>query len=149
MERMTKLAVSVQGELKTCCTKFMNLECIYRNGECGRCSVNDKAWDKLRYYEELEEQGRMIIHPANFGDMVFRLRPMTQRELRAAGIDFGKIFRENDGFYMWRGKRYHVSGPSPYTYEEVPYRKSMLRLVGKKVFLTQEEAERAIGGEEK
>jgi len=29
------------------------------------------------------------------------------------------------------------------------HRKSMLRLVGKKVFLTQEEAERAIGGEEK
>lgn len=60
MERLTKLAVSVQGELKTCCTKFMNLECIYRNGECGSCSVNDKAWDKLRRYEEMEEQGRMI-----------------------------------------------------------------------------------------
>jgi hypothetical protein len=149
MKRLTKLAVSMQGEEKTCCVNFMGVECIYRNGECGRCSINDQAWDKLRRYEELEEQGRMIIHPVNFGDTVFRLRHMTQRELGEAGINFSKAVRENDGFYMWRGKRYHVSIPTPYTYEEIPYRKSMLRLVGKKVFLTREEAEKATGGEKK
>jgi hypothetical protein len=58
MERLTKLAVSVQGEEKTCCANFMNEECVYWSGTCSQCSTNDKVWDKLRRYEEMEEQGR-------------------------------------------------------------------------------------------
>jgi hypothetical protein len=41
MERLTKLAVSVQGEEKTCCANFMSVECVFRNGNCGGCSFND------------------------------------------------------------------------------------------------------------
>jgi hypothetical protein len=49
--RITKYANN-----KTCCVNFLNEECMKLQGHCCYCSTNDKAWDKLRHYEELEEQ---------------------------------------------------------------------------------------------
>lgn len=63
MRRVTKYAKADSGEMKTCCVDFMNKECMGLMGECGRCSTNDEAWDNLRYYEELKEQGRLVILP--------------------------------------------------------------------------------------
>lgn len=51
MERLTKFARN-----KTCCVDFNGVECMILEGHCCKCSTNDKVWDKLRYYEELEEQ---------------------------------------------------------------------------------------------
>ncbi len=55
-KRLTKFANN-----KTCCVDFMKTECRMKQGNCCKCSTNEKVWDKLRYFEELQEQNKLII----------------------------------------------------------------------------------------
>lgn len=40
--------------------------------ENGSCSQR-KVWERLKEYEDLEEQGRLVVLPCKVGDTVFRL----------------------------------------------------------------------------
>lgn len=52
MERLTKFTNN-----KTCCVNFLNKECNRLQGNCCNCSTEDRVWDKLRKFEDAEEQG--------------------------------------------------------------------------------------------
>lgn len=60
MERLTKRAVSVQGNLKTCCVKFNSAECDLIKGDCTHCSIEDRAWDRLADLEDQLESGELV-----------------------------------------------------------------------------------------
>lgn len=80
------------------------------------------AVTRLKYYEDLEEQGRLVVLPCKVGDTVYRKLTLTyQKEtVTVIGID-------NEGIYI---------GTTCGTYQK--------HHLGKTVFLTCEEAENAL-----
>ena len=50
-ERLTKPGISASGVYKTCCADFRGRECEMLEGQCERCSTNNKVWDQLAAYE--------------------------------------------------------------------------------------------------
>lgn len=82
----------------------------------------DMLTDRLAYYEDLEEQGQLVVLPCRVGDTVYRKLTLTyQKEtVTVIGID-------NEGIYI---------GTTCGTYQK--------HHLGKTVFLTREEAEKAL-----
>ena len=54
------------------CTHMNTYECN-QNLACEDCKWWDEILDKLAYYEDLEEQGRLKILPCNVGDELYRI----------------------------------------------------------------------------
>lgn len=78
---------------------------------------HDPVWDKLAYYEDLEEEGKLITLPCKIGDTVYRVQKMKY---------------DVDGYGMqW------VEDWGIVTY---PFRLEMFNEIGKITFLTREEA---------
>ena len=62
-ERLTKHGKTTH-ENGICCTHFSGEECVKLQGDCSNgCLWEEKVWEKLAHYEDLEEQGRMVILP--------------------------------------------------------------------------------------
>lgn len=99
---------------------------------------NQQLIDKLAYYEDLEEQGRLVILPCKVGDTVY-------------GISMGKLIsltvNEISIFYM---KSERVINVKCQNNDE--FRNYVEREFGKTVFLTESEAEAKLkelrGGED-
>ena len=53
MKRLTIRIVSVSKELKVCCPEFESGTCEAFEGDCSRCPVNDRVWNKLADYEDI------------------------------------------------------------------------------------------------
>ncbi len=84
----------------------------------------DLIIDRLAYYEDMEEQGRLVVLPCKVGDTVYRKLTLTcQKEtVIVIGLD-------DEGIYI---------GTTCGTYRKHDF--------GKTVFLTREEAENALKG---
>lgn len=102
-----------------------------------------KVLNKLAYYEDLEESGRMVELPCAVGDTVwelckcsdgeYRIFPMTVVDINAYGIPNPKwVKHENRPVY-------NIYAESDYTYLFASFYD-----IGKTVFLTHEEAEAAL-----
>lgn len=108
-----------------------------------------RAIDRLAYYEDMEEQGRLVVLPCKVGDTVYRICP--------------KCNDKHDGSCencAWRScmtncgcTTYGLWGDGQYPPDEctiVPYKvfwnyiPNMIEKFGKTVFLTREDAERAL-----
>ena len=89
---------------------------------CGGAYFEDesvyKALEKLAHYEDLEEQGRLIVLPCKVGDTVWEIRGV-----RWKGYDWKFPVYDNAS----------VTG--------IKFNLEMLPRIGKKAFLTKEEAE--------
>ena len=68
MERLTNF----WGNLKKCADCSENSNC-YSNQSCGQIT---NAIAKLRDYEDLEEQGKLLIPTVAVGDTVYTLNPL-------------------------------------------------------------------------
>jgi poly-beta-hydroxyalkanoate depolymerase len=96
------------------------------------------ALDKLKYYQDLEEQGLLIKLPCRIGDIVYRIRhnldagKISIFELEVSEINISHVNNSDVTQIVCRnnfeGTRYH------YTLEEI----------GKYVFFTKSEAEQAL-----
>ena len=84
-------------------------------GKCGRYFVGE-AIDKLTEYETAEEEGRLVVLPCKVGDIVY------------------KIMCQRDNF---DDRPYRIVTAVKFTLD-------MTDDIGKKVFLTREEAEKAL-----
>nr|DAG71342.1 MAG TPA: hypothetical protein [Caudoviricetes sp.] len=113
---------------------------IDKNGDCPTCSICwncdipprkcnyiSNALEKLADYEDLEEQGKLVILPCKVGDTVY-------------GISMGKIIsltvNEISIFYMKGEKIINVKCQN-----NDEFRNYVEREFGKTVFLTKSEAE--------
>lgn len=87
--------------------------------EDGACSQR-KVWERLKHYEDLQEQGRLILLPCKVGDTLYRI----QHEYKSGNPFIRAVTFNHNNF--WR----IVYGGE----------------FGKTVFLTREEAETALKG---
>ena len=93
------------------------------------------AIDKLAYYENLEEEGRLVVLPCKMKDTLFMIKD-------------GEIYSGTVRFLRWeyhkdRGVRSDIAAnPNPYFSIGASFDD-----FGKTVFLTREEAEAALKGE--
>ena len=89
-----------------------------------------KLANKLKHYEDLEEQGLLLKLPCKIGDMVYSITRNFISEYTICSIE-----KYNEGFFFnWRcekGIYINVRGFTDYD-------------IGKTVFLTKEEAEQAL-----
>ena len=115
MERLTKEFTSCEYCEDVECTGYKN-SCIHR-----------KVYEKLRHYEDLEEQGRLIELPCKTGDTVW-LIPFV------GGNPLGTIEEDQVTMVGITSKSTHVKTRRFSSYNTT-------YIIGKRAFLTKEEAE--------
>lgn len=97
-----------------------------------------EAIDRLAYYEELEEQGRLIVHPCKLGDTVYVIDWYMDCDINE--FDVCDDYRKNDeiacGYCRHNVIKRFVS--------KRKYENQKIEDFGKTVFLTREEAEAAL-----
>ena len=86
------------------------------------------AIKRLAYYEDMEEQGRLFVSPVKIDQTVWFIRPFDKKEITETVVE--KIVAKGKGLYMKLAcnAMYETSCNS----------------IGKTVFLTREDAERAL-----
>ena len=90
------------------------------------------AIDKLAYYEDAEEQGRLVVFPCNIKDTIFMIK---DKEIYEGKVRFLRWENHKD-----RGIHSDITAnPTPYFSIG-----ASLDDFGKTVFLTREEAEEAL-----
>ena len=85
-----------------------------------------KVYFKLKEYEDLEEQGRLVILPCKVGDTLYRLVPNLYREY--VEIKIAQFVINKNGIYFITDKGVSWS----------------VDKIGKTVFLTKSEAEQKL-----
>ena len=168
MERLTKRSTDTTHENGVCCTRFGSPECCEVGGNCAlNCKWEEAAWERLARYEdtrlspaevhsmygewdammsvlnsigsydrlrelaEADKDGRLVVLPCKVGQRVFALldtdKHISECEVKQIGMGnkIGFIGLEPIGA---RGREYGVA----------------LNGFGKTVFLTREEAEKAL-----
>lgn len=91
-------------------------------GMCSSCKRNTEIRYKLRYYEDLEEQGRLIELPCAVGDTVYWIS-------------------ESDACLFCNSPCYERCEEGALKIKEIPFKLHMLNEIGEIIFLTKEEAE--------
>ena len=161
MERLTKWSSDTSHENGVCCTHFKGLECFSVNGNCSMgCPWEEAAWERLASYEDtnllpeqvdvdheaaetlrdlcqycdldrLEElaradkDGRVVVLPCKVGDKLYR-------------VFDGKISEHRVG-----SMRYLVI-QGRWDIDTTPFCSYVESSIGKTIFLTREEAEKAL-----
>lgn len=100
--------------------------------ETGMCSQR-RAWERLKHYEDLQEQGRLVELPCKIGDSVYCVRAET-REIVVDKVSDFDVWSIRQGVKM----RLTLQTHNDYVVGEF----------GKTVFLNLEEAEAAMKGAE-
>ena len=122
MERLTyraELGVSIdKNEDCPTCSICWNCDIPPR-----KCMYISDALEKLADYEDLEEQGRLVILPCKVGDTLYRLVPNLYREY--VEIKIAQFVINKNGIYFITDKGVSWSADK----------------IGKTVFLTKFEAE--------
>lgn len=129
MSRLTKSG----GKFVSC---NIDDECT---GMCGSCKRNTEIRHKLRYYEDLEEQGRLIELPCAVGDTVYLISSQYSECSK---------YQERFNDYNCQGcenecdshKEYFIHVNENMSAEWI-VRAMRLNRFGEDVFLTKEEAE--------
>lgn len=103
--------------------------------------VNNQAnyIDRLAAYEDAEEQGRLLVLPCKVGETVYRVVEKCRPSMVDCPFDGGyglQRCHKNGEYYKYCGA--HI--------DEAEFALSMLSGIGKTVFLTREEAEKALEG---
>ena len=108
--------------------------------ENGSCSQR-KVWERLKEYEDMEEHGRLVVLPCKVGDWVYALWDVptaAKYVIYCAEVKEIRISNRN-----CRPTTTYLLEPIEYRGRRKEYRDDDF---GKTVFLTREEAERAIAG---
>ncbi len=146
MERLTKknkCKLSHGEEIVIC--KHSENDC---NDSCMKiipCKWYTKAIEKLKFYEDLEEQGRMIIFPCNKGDKIYEF----YHKCVECGLEAGE--KPEDIISTRRVRYFEYDGDEAYIYtsQALPVRLFNndepfcipVSEIGKTAFLSYEEAE--------
>ena len=125
MERLTEKIGN------TNCVKGCGSNCKYgfqhcRTEDWKNCKTIDDVIDKLAEYEDLEEQGRLVILPCKVGDTLYRLVPNLYRKY--VEIKIAQYVINKNGIYFTTDKGVSWSADK----------------IGKTVFLTKSEAEQKL-----
>lgn len=162
MERLTKRSSDTTHENGVCCTHFGGPECCEVEGNCAaECPWEEVAWERLCDYEdtkltpagvlsmsaewrammsvlnsigsydrlrelaEADKDGRIVVLPCKMGDKLYR-------------VFAGEIFEHRVGSM----KYFAIQGQ--WDIETYPFCPCVESSIGKTIFLTREEAEKAL-----
>lgn len=124
---------------------FEKCDGLGASSKCDNCEIMTSICEKLGKYEDLEEQGRMIIFPCNKGDKIYEF----YRECVECRLEAGET--PEDIISMRRVRYFGYNGDEAYIYasQALPVRlfnndESFcfpVSEIGKTVFLSYEEAE--------
>lgn len=171
MERLTKHSKQTSHENGICCTHFLGFECIGVGGNCARnCKWEEAAWSRLAAYEdsllepeevsalikdwirlcttirecggidrlrklaEADRDGRVVVLPCKVGDRLYEVtgrKTISVYKVRAIRVELFGLFIEWDIVegVVWQSLSGINAGE-----------------IGKTVFLTHEEAKKALEG---
>jgi hypothetical protein len=120
---------------KTCIKNAVEYDddCEY-NPILDRATV--KFLEELKAYRNLEEQGRLIVLPCRDGDTVYKICSYCTCDYDDDCPEFYKCEDEYEEPCEYQYKGYCVA--------ETRFRKEMLAVLGKTIFLTKAEAEKAL-----
>lgn len=102
--------------------------------EEGACSQR-RVWERLKNYEDLEEQGRLVVLPCKVGDTVWVINSLWVSEYTITSVYWDNVF------FQFKSENETYS-------EDCRYFSFFDERIGKTVFLTREEAEAALKEEE-
>ena len=128
MERLTKrIGIEKMPYLKECGEKG---KC---DGKCGYCDNLSKAVEKLAYYEDLAEQGRLIELPCPIGTIVYSFDWLIKIDEKSC---------RDCVYYAVDGScDYEEEHPACMKVFETKFNANMCDDFGKTVFLAEAEAE--------
>ena len=164
MERLTKRSHDTTKENGVCCTHFHSSECFMVEGNCSAgCKWEEAAWSRLADYEdtrltpgevrslwgewnammrvlnsigsydrlrelaEADKDGRLVVPPCKVGDTLFR-------------VFAGEILE-----HKVRNMRY-LAIQGRWDIDTTPFCSYVESSIGKTIFLTREEAKKALEG---
>lgn len=164
MERLTKRSYDTTKENFVCCTHFHSPECFIVEGNCSAgCKWEEAAWSRLADYEdtrltpgevrslwgewnammrvlnsigsydrlrelaEADKDGRLVVPPCKVGDTLFR-------------VFAGEILE-----HKVRNMRY-LAIQGRWDIDTTPFCSYVESSIGKTIFLTREEAKKALEG---
>jgi hypothetical protein len=114
-ERLTKRSTDTTHENGVCCTHFNGKECQEFAGNCAHgCKWEEAVWSKLAHYEDLEEQGRLMVLPEGFDAQALKEELIKRHCPSFIGLDdlgckAGKSVKVSSCFECWEkaweGKR--------------------------------------------
>lgn len=146
MERLTERSLDYCTQL---CSDEDAISCAFYKGEQEEKCWRANMYDRLAYYEDLEEQGRLVVLPCKVGDTVYRI---------ASGRVGGKTRASYSGAYVIQEFKIscdYVTGNGLDMFAHMilddgrpatSYKIFSSNNIGKTVFLTREEAEKALKG---
>lgn len=168
MERLTKHSKQTSHENGICCTHFRGPECLEVGGNCAmNCKWEEAAWSRLAAYEDTGLEPEEVLPKDKADEIALKLMRLADleslcsytrlRELAEADKD-GRLVvlpcKGGDG--LWTFCSYPVAQVYSFTVTDISTLngRTMLntsrcgvidaRDVGKTVFLTREEAEKAL-----
>ena len=105
---------------------FEKCDGLGASSKCDNCEIMTSVCEKLGKYEDLEEQGRLVILPCKVGDTLYRLVPNLYRKY--VEIKIAQFVINKNGIYFITDKGVSWS----------------VDKIGKTVFLTKSEAEQKL-----
>ena len=116
-------------------------------------SFEGQAIDRLAYYEDLEEQGRLVVLPCKVGDTVYKLCPVSTF-LNKGDMWSGRIIESDCDMCSWGCCDCHDIGPQyDDSHKNIVHEMTLgllsaiVRIIpywGKFYFLTREQEEQAL-----
>ncbi|MGN0180807.1 MAG: hypothetical protein ACI4DP_00075 [Candidatus Ornithomonoglobus sp.] len=134
-ERLTKQGQDFEHQFCSECECIFYGEpngCNAPNGSCTSYCYFTEAAERLREYEDAEENGLLVRLPCKVGDTIWYVPPAECREGAGEYTVTGFCF-DKSGCQI---RTYNPKGVIIYFY---------LEYIGKTVFLTREEAEQVLG----
>ena len=123
MERLTDKNAAGNYFYPKC---FEKCDGLGASSKCDNCEIMTSVCEKLGKYEDLEEQGRLVILPCKVGDTLYRLVPKLYRKY--VEIKIAQFVINKNGIYFITDKGVSWSADK----------------IGKTVFLTKSEAEQKL-----
>lgn len=156
MDRLTKYSKETTHENGVCCTHFGGMECFARNGDCSRgCTWEEAAWSRLAAYEDtgLEPESIEALKLSMMGKAISEITEFSGlpidrlRELAEADKDERLVVLPcqvgTATYYIHYPIAVYPDKSEPEIKRGI-FTLCDLDRVGHSVFLTREEAEKAL-----
>ena len=169
MERLTKHSKQTSHENGICCTHFRGPECLEVGGNCAmNCKWEEAAWSCLAAYEDKELEPEEVLPKDKADEIALKLMCLADleslcsytrlRELAEAdkngrvvvlpckvGDKLYRVFDGNVSEHEVQNMKYFAR-QGRLGIDMTPFFPDAEKSIGKTVFLTREEAERALEG---
>ena len=113
--------------------------CAVPPERCGGSCSQRKVWERLKHYEDLEESGRLVVLPCKAGDEIYTIEPRIYNYEKHEGVQRGICV----GLEQHEKRGWSILVALDAGEANTRYFYNCANF-GRTVFLTREEAEKAL-----